>query len=290
MVSGDYRRTETQSQSIDIYPVSTSEEYLLVESDMSITFPTYANRSVWNNTDDASFVDLSYTEGDPARVELNFTPEDPIRLRLTKVSLSRFETTSPRYLSSTDTTITNEGLVTVYDKYGNPVPGAEVTINETGETFTSRADGTVRFQVSQNVTASIGDSPEEQVIFNITTTDPTDPTDPTNPQGPDVTIESLQDNTQRSGESQNANVRYRVEFSAQGNSITNAEVELRQDGTVIDSDSESYNGVSSTGVRNFDLREQGGDWQGQYTIIVRVTDNDGTTEITRTDTADGTDP
>lgn len=289
MISGDYRRTETQSQSINIYPVSTSEEYLLVESDMSISFPTYANRSVWNNTEDASFVDLSYTEGDPARVELNFTPEDPIRLRLTKVSFSRFDSTSPRYLSSTDTTVTNEGLVTVYDKFGNPVPGAEVTINETGETFISRTDGTVRFQISQNVTASIGNAPEEQVVFNIT--DPTGtPGPPPNQQGPDITIESLQDNTQRIGQGQNADVRYRVEFSAQGNSITSAEVELQQNSMVVDSDSESYGGVSSTGVRNFNLQEQNGDWQGQYTIVVRVTDNDGTTEITRTDTADGTDP
>lgn len=134
LIHGDLNESSDGSERVSINSVSSSDSTTQIDGDFTFTIPTDRDESYWVDELDEPMVDGYDYRGDEIQITINSA--NPISLRITRVSLES-ESNSAEYI-----TIENS-VVTVKDKYGNPIGGTEVMVDETGNTHFSNDDGTV---------------------------------------------------------------------------------------------------------------------------------------------------
>jgi len=210
VLNGSMQATRSDSYSVDVSPVSTSTGATLIENEtgenLTVSFPSRLPEGKWEDVlsgeiDGAGADDRHVTavDGTPRsdglyNVTLTFEP-GTYRLRMAKVGIGSGATTEgPAYLTDErgdgrplQQGETTDLVVTVRDRFTNPVP--DVTVNATAENGTVESEATTGDdgQATFEYTAPSGASGEVAVNFSSVDT-PGSSFDPRQPESAQMTV------------------------------------------------------------------------------------------------------
>ncbi|WP_254829826.1 Ig-like domain-containing protein [Haloglomus salinum] len=168
LLGGDYDRT-AHRESVEFSPVSTTSRSLTVtaqrtdisgdssKEDPHIWLPTQLNQDEWTDIADAQDElvsaevkdsgDSPAPAGNGDYVKLTLKDGQQYDFRVSRVTLGQPASVAPTYLTAPSGTVqipesgSKPVTVTVRDEYGNPVPGADVTMQVSGNGNLEDTDG-----------------------------------------------------------------------------------------------------------------------------------------------------
>ena len=164
-MAGNYSRTSSQAQSIDVRPVSAPARSVSItgadtDENITLVLPTEMPVEEWRELYGDQDTVVGISEGpDPDTVQIDLKGDETYSLRMAGIALEQgVEKPEPYYIVPADDGVetvaagqTTSAIYEVRDRYNNPVAGANVTIDG-GPTKSTNSEG----RVSASVTPTTG--------------------------------------------------------------------------------------------------------------------------------------